>query len=177
MTSTPPLPIPCNLSIQTFTAHKSTLLLACLGPWYVRVLSPWKTFPCAVYKANSYSSCKMQLKHLCLCHAPQNQLTASLLHHSYALWVLLLQPISQCITASCSLHLTSRSLALPRQIHPFSFFICSGQHTSKSKIVEEVNYQMKLKVYGSIYYLSHRSFISNSKSKDFVPNRKKIWGK
>lgn len=93
------------------------------------------------------------------------------------LWVLLLQPISQCITASCSLHLTSRSLALPRQIHPFSFFICSGQHTSKSKIVEEVNYQMKLKVYGSIYYLSHRSFISNSKSKDFVPNRKKIWGK
>lgn len=108
---------------------------------------------------------------------PQNQLTASLLHHRYALWVLLLQPISQCITASCSLHLTSRTLALRRQTQPFSFCVCSGQHTSKSKIVEQVNYQMKLKVYGSIYYLSHRSFISNSKTKDYVPNRKRKWGK
>lgn len=76
-------------------------------------------------------------------------------------------------TASCSLHLTSRTLALRRQTHPFSFFVCSGQHTSKSKIVEQVNYQMKLKVYGSTYCLSHRSFISNSKTKDYVLNRKK----
>lgn len=143
VTSAPPLPIPCNLAIQRSTAHKSTWLFACLGPLYARALSPWKTFSWAVYQENSYSSCKMQLQHLCLCQAPQTELTASLLRHRYALCILVLQPISQCIVVSCSLHLTSKTCA-------FSFFACSGHHNSKSEIGEQVNYQMKLKVYGSM---------------------------
>lgn len=121
VTSTPPLPIPCHSSYKKIYCSQNTLPFSRLQAFACQCLSSWNAFPPVFHQANSYSSRKMQLKYLQLSQAPQAERIASLLCHSQALCILLLQPISQCIAIFCSLYLIFRILALQRQTQACCF--------------------------------------------------------